>query len=207
MARRAGKRYPLIIYRHIVGRWWFAMIFLGLGMFALAYTEYIDPLAEFLPQRWQVFGAIGVLSVLVGVFLFLIRYMAYVQPHADHLKLVTPFMRVNFSYKRIRKTVTTEMRLLFNVKKLSGTLQDVFLPLSTKTALVVELTSYPIPRQVMQLFLSRFFFKDATPHIVILVEDWLRFSSELESMRTGAEPEPPKPKPKDSILSRLPHNR
>ena len=73
-----------------------------------------------------------------------------------------------------------------------------------KTALVIELTAYPMPRNVLRLFLSRFFFKDATPHLVILVEDWLKFSSELDSMRTGTDPEPARKKPKDSILSRLP---
>jgi hypothetical protein len=207
MARRAGRRYPLLVYRHIVSRWWFAMIFMGLGLFALAYSEYIHPLAEFLPQRWQAFAAIGALAVLVGVFFFMIRFMAYVQPRADHLRLVTPFMRVNISYKRIRKTVTTEMRQLFPPKSMSGWMQDIFSPLSTRTALVLELTASPIPQNVMRLFLSRFFFKDRTPHLVILVDDWLRFSAELESMRTGIEPEPAQRKPKDSILSRLPHNR
>jgi hypothetical protein len=180
---------------------------MGLGLFALAYSEYIDPLAEFLPQRWQVFAAIGALAILAGIFFFVIRFMAYVQPNVDHLKLVTPFMHMNISYRRIRKTVTTEMRQLFPPKSLSGWMQDIFSPLSTKTALVIELTGYPIPRNMLRLFLSRFFFKDATPHLVILVEDWLRFSAELDSMRTGTDPEPARRQPKDSILSRLPHNR
>lgn len=206
MARRAGKRYPLVVYRHIVSRWWFALIFMGLGLFALAYSEYITPLGQFLPD-WKVYAAIGGLAVLVGIFFFVIRFIAYVQPHTDHLKLVTPFMRVNISYKRIRKTVTTEMRQLFPPKSMSGWMQDIFSPLSSKTALVIELTAYPVPRSILRLFLSRFFFKDKTPHIVILVEDWLRFSAELDSMRTGTDPEPAQRRPKDSILSRLPNKR
>jgi hypothetical protein len=36
------------------------------------------------------------------------------------------------------------------------------------------------------------------------VEDWLKFSSEMESMRTGVEPPDEPRKPKNSILSRLP---
>ena len=203
MARRVGKRYPLLVYRHIVSRWWFAMIFMGLGLFALAYSEYTEPLGEFLPD-WQVFAAVGGLALFVGIFFFVIRFLAYVQPTGDHLRLITPFLHMNISYRRIRKTTTTEMRQLFPPKGMSGWVQDIFSPLSTKTALVIELTAYPIPRNVLRLFLSRFFFKDATPHLVILVEDWLRFSSELDSMRTGTDPEPGRKKPKDSILSRLP---
>jgi hypothetical protein len=39
---------------------------------------------------------------------------------------------------------------------------------------------------------------------VILVNDWMRFSAELESMRSGVDPEPPQKRRKNSILSRLP---
>jgi hypothetical protein len=40
---------------------------------------------------------------------------------------------------------------------------------------------------------------------VILVQDWMRFSAELESMRSGIDPNPPPQKrSKGSILSKLP---
>ena len=63
---RAGHKYPLIVYRHMLNRWWPALIAMGLGMFALAYSEYIDPMSQFLPWRWQVLSGIGVLAILVG---------------------------------------------------------------------------------------------------------------------------------------------
>jgi hypothetical protein len=56
------------------------------------------------------------------------------------------------------------------------------------------------------MFLARSFFKDKTPHFVILVKDWMKLSSELDSMKSGIDPNPPptrKPK-SNSILSRLP---
>jgi hypothetical protein len=100
----------------------------------------------------------------------------------------------------------TEMRYLFPLKSMSGWVRDIFSPLATKSALVLELTGYPVSPSIMRLFLYRFFFKDKTPHIVILVKDWMRFSSELESMRSGIDPNPPaqKKRSKDSILARLP---
>jgi len=202
---RAGHKYPLLVYRHILNRWWPAMIAIGLGMFALAYSEYIEPLGKFLPWRWQLFAAIGGLAILVGVFFWIIRFSAYVQPLPNHLKLVTPFMRINISYKRFQKTTATEMRYLFSYKGMSGWVRDIFSPLANKTALVIDLHGYPISPVLLRLFLSRFFFKDKTPHIVILVQDWMRFSSELESMRSGIDPNPPQQKrSKNSILSQLP---
>ena len=88
---------------------------------------------------------------------------------------------------------------------MSGWVRDIFSPLANKTALVIDLNGYPISPVLMRLFLSRFFFKDKTPHLVILVQDWMRFSSELESMRSGIDPNPPAQKrSKKSILSQLP---
>jgi hypothetical protein len=202
---RAGHKYPLIIYRHMVNRWWPAMIAIGLGMFALAYSEYIEPMGRFLPWRWQLFAAIGVLSILVGIFFWVIRYFAYVQPYPTYLKLVTPFIRINISYKRINKTTATEMRHLFSYKSMSGWVRDIFSPLANNTAVIIELNGYPISPVLLRLFLSRFFFKDKTPHFVILVKDWMRFSSELDSMRSGIDTNPPaQRRSRDSLLTRLP---
>ena len=201
---RAGHKYPLIVYRHMVNRWWPAMIAIGLGMFALAYSEYIQPLSQFISWRWQLFAAIGGLSILIGVFFWVIRFFAYVQPYPTYLKLVTPFIRINISYKRIKKTTSSEMRYLFSMKSMSGWIQEIFSPLANNTAVVIELTGYPISPALLRLFLSRFFFKDKTPHFVILVKDWMRFSSELESMRSGIDPNPPQKRPRDSLLTRLP---
>jgi hypothetical protein len=203
---RAGHKYPLIVYRHLVSRWWTPMIAIGLGMFALAYSEYIDPVGRLLPARWQLLTAIGGLSIFIGLFFWVIRYFAYVQPYPNYLKLVTPFLRINISYKRIKKTTSSEMRYLFSLKNMSGWVQEIFSPLANNTAVVLELTGYPVSPTLLRLFLSRFFFKDNTPHFVILVKDWMRFSAELESMRSGIDinPPPQKKRSRDSLLSRLP---
>ena len=156
---RAGHKYPLIVYRHLVNRWWPAMIAIGLGMFALAYSEYIQPISQFISWRWQLFAAIGGLSIFIGVFFWVIRYFAYVQPYPNYLKLVTPFIRINISYKRIRRTTSSEMRNLFSLKSMSGWIQEIFSPLANHTAVVIELSGYPISPVLLRLFLSRFFFQ------------------------------------------------
>jgi hypothetical protein len=189
----------------MLNRWWPAMIAIGLGMFALAYSEYIHPLGPFLPWRWQLAAAVGALAVLIGGFFWIIRYFAYVQPYPTYLKLATPFMRINISYKRIRKTTATEMRYLFPMKSMSWWVREIFSPLATKPALVLELSGYPVSPVLLHLFLYRFFFKDKAPHLVILVEDWMRFSTELDSMRSGIDLNPPTQKrQRSSILNRLP---
>lgn len=203
---RGGHKFPLVVYQHLLSRWWFPMIVIGLVMFGLAYAEYIDPIYRFIPWRWQVFAGVGVLAILVGIFFLIIRQIAYIQAFPGYVKLVTPFMRLNISYKRIHKTTVSEMQLLFPPKGMSGWMKDIFEPLASQTAIVIELKSYPVSPVLLRMFLSKFFFKDKTPHFVILVKDWMRLSSEIESFRSGDDPnqKPARKRTGDSILSKLP---
>ena len=182
------------------------MFAIGLVMFALAYGEYTHPIYRFIPWRWQLFAGIGVLAIFIGIFFLVIRQIAYIQAFPGYIKLVTPFMRLNISYKRLHKTTTTEMRQLFPPKSMSGWMRNIFAPLASQTAIILELKAYPIPPPILRMFLSRFFFKDKTPHFVILVKDWMGLSSEIDSFRTGVDPNPRSAKKRgnDSILSRLP---
>lgn len=203
---RGGHKFPLIVYQHLLNRWWTPMFAIGLVMFALAYGEYTDPIYKYIPWRWQLFAGIGVLAILIGVFFLVIKQIAFIQAFPGYLKLVTPFMRVNISYKRLHKTTTVEMRQLFPPKSMSGWIRDIFQPLANQTAIVLELKGYPISPTILRMFLSRFFFKDKTPHLVILVKDWMRLSSEIDSFRTGVNPssQPVKKRGTNSILSKLP---
>ncbi|HRQ31775.1 MAG TPA: hypothetical protein PLM89_01575 [Anaerolineales bacterium] len=209
MARRAGKKYPLLVYRLMLDRWWPPTLTIGIVMLLIAYSEYIE-LGQFLPWRWLLPAAVGILGIFVGILFFLFRYLAYAQPYPNHLKIVTPFLRLNISYKRIARTAVAEMRSLFRLKP-SGVgawldilgLNERVAPLASKTALVIELKSYPIPRRILEFFLSPYFFKDKTPHLTLLVNDWMQLSNEMESMRTGADLQPATRKPSDSILTRL----
>ena len=203
---RGGTKFPLVVYQHLLNRWWTPMIALGLGMFGIAYGQYMEPLGPFLPMTWIPLVVIGVLAIVVGIFFLIIRQIAYVQAFPGYLKFVTPFMRLNISYKRIHKTTTVEMRQLFPPKSMSGWMRDIFSPLASQTALIIELKGFPISPVILRMFLSRFFFKDKTPHFVILVRDWMKFSSELDSMKSGVDLNPPharKPQ-SNSILSKLP---
>lgn len=204
---RGGHKFPLVVYQHLLNRWWTPMFAIGLVMFALAYGEYTHPVYRLIPWRWQLLAGIGILAFLVGVFFLIIRHIAYIQPFPGYVKLVTPFLRINISYKRIHKTTTTEMRQLFPPKSMSGWIRDIFQPLASQTAVVLELKAFPISPVILRLFLSRFFFKDKTPHFVILVKDWMRFSTEMDSFKTGGGDEGlkrPRRRTHDSILSKLP---
>lgn len=203
---RSGRRYPLVLYTRMIDRWWPAVFLLGLALFWLAWmvrSYYPDPAYNW---QWLTLASVGGFVLVMALFFFLLRKAAYVQPRSDHLRLVTPFLRLNISYKRLRRSTSATMEGMFPPKSVSSWRREIIEPLAHKTAIIVELTGYPISQAVLRLFLSPFFFKDKNPHFVFLVDDWMKFSSELETMRSGTGQESPSPKRKvdKSILSRLP---
>lgn len=190
------------MYSHMLNRWWPAVFCLALALLGLAWGLRRWPYESW---RWQALVALSALVLLAALFLFVFRQRAYVQTFSDHLRLVTPFLRLNISYKRIRRTSTVAMHALFPPTSISGWRREILQPLGKRTAIVVELNGFPVSRWALDLFLSPFFFKDSTPHFVFLVHDWMRFSTELETLRSGEGQAAAQRKSTDrSILTRLP---
>lgn len=202
---KAGRRYPLLIYTRMMDRWWPAVFCIGLALIALAWPFYSDLYTRLTePWRWMTLAGLGVVVVFISLIMLALRKSAYVQPFSDHLRLVTPLLRMKISYRRIRRTTTATMYSLFPPRTLSGTKRAIIEPLANLTAVVVELNSFPMSPAALKFFLSPFFFKDKTPHLIILVQNWMGFSTELESTRVSGN-EPAQARPANySILSRLP---
>jgi hypothetical protein len=188
---RYGRRHRLILYTYVVNRWWRTT--LGIGIVMLALTAALGWLPSVLPQYsplqvadWTLWlaGSSGAFAVFLAIFLVAIRKSAYVQPWDNHLLLATPFLKMKISYRRFIQASSAEVGRLFSVDDLKGRKRDFMRPLSKRTAIVLELKGLPLPRWALKLFLSPYFFPDTTPRLALLVPDWIRFSTELESFRS-----------------------
>jgi hypothetical protein len=202
---KGGRRYPLVIYSHMIDRWRSDIFLLGLALLGLAGAIYFWGMEEW---RWMTIGGIGVFSIFVSIVLWIARKSAYIQPYPEYIRLVTPFLRLNVSYKRFRRTTSANMGALFPRNSITKAQADIMELFAGMTAIVIELTKFPIAPSTLRIFLSPLFFKDKTPHFVILVDDWMRLSTEIDSMRSGiggAESlAAQQPKRNQSILSKLP---
>lgn len=198
---KGGRRYPLVVYTHMINRWTPAVFTLGLALLGLAWLLFSRGYEQW---RWLALASVGSLNVFTSLVLWLIRKGAYVQAFPEYLRLATPFLRLNISYKRIRRAASATMSGLFPPSSVSKWQAEIIQPLAKMTAVVLELNDFPMSQASLRLFLSPLFFKDKSPHFVILVEDWMRFSSELESMRTGRTDSTPQKRRDSSILARLP---
>jgi hypothetical protein len=186
---RRGKRYQLVVYQYTLERWWFPVLLLGLVLLFMWYLLSRHPLGR--AESWRatamLWVSLGVL--LMAVLLIIMRKMAYVQPCDGYLRIVLPFLGMNISYKRFKRTFTAEMGGLFPPNKVKGWQREIIRPISSWTAIVIELTGYPFPRRFLEFFMSPLFFADKTTHLVILVRDWMSFSTEMDSLRIpGSQP-------------------
>ncbi len=203
MAKK-GKKYPLVIYTTMMNRWWPAVFTLGIAVLGFAYGLRWNGEETW---RWQLLAGAGAIVTFAGLVMLAIRKFAYIQLFPGYFRLVTPFLRLNVSYKRIRRTASTTFGSIFPPSSVSKWRGEIVAPLAKMTSIVIELTGYPMSRTVLLFFLSPFFFKDKTPHLVILVDNWMQFSSELESARTGGSAiteSQIRRKESSSILSKLP---
>lgn len=187
---RAGRRYLLVLYAHILTRWWWTLLLIGLLLLGTAGGAYFFPnwfpgLAVFpisINGLFVLAGA-GIFTLLLAFFLLTIRKFAYVQPFDSYLLLVTPFLRLKISYRRIRQASSVEVPKLFPLKRYRGRKRAILKRLMKYTAIVLELNALPLSRASLSLFLSPLFFPDKSPRIALIVPDWMKFSAELESFR------------------------
>jgi uncharacterized membrane protein YedE/YeeE len=190
----------------MMDRWWPPIFLIGLGLSALAWWFYQDVYTRLTqPWQWMTLAGLAGLNILASLLMLALRKSAYVRNFGDHFLVATPFLRLNVSYRRIRQTTTASMATLFPTGKMSSLKRETIQPLLSRTAVIVELNSLPMARPALRFFLSPFFFKDQTPHIVLLVQNWMAYSTELESMRVSGNTQVRvEQKRQASILTQLP---
>jgi len=179
---KKGIRHPLLLYRRTMDR----------------VAEYTIILALFLgvaggwpllKERW-IFGynsnflllMTALLSLAIGIFAFLTRLAAYVQATSSTLNVVTPFIRLKISYRRIQSVHPVLMQQLFPSDTLTWAQRSYLSAFNGKTALLAELHGYPISPVILHLFWSAQMFSPQATGLVLLVSDWMQLSTEFDSL-------------------------
>jgi hypothetical protein len=179
---KAGKRHPLLLYRRTMDRTLSAAVLLGvLVAVAWGWIYFGEPQRMPDATPWLIAG--GLVALVFAVFTYLARWMAYVQARPDHLRVVTPFLNLKVSYRRIRSVHPSDFQQLFPPNQTSWSQRNFLEPFFGMTAVVVELTSYPLNRGLLRLFLPRQMFSKGIPGLVFLVPDWMALSTELDSLQ------------------------
>lgn len=185
-AARAGNRHALLFYRRTMDRVWKSTLLLGIVLAASAGFALLRPtnILGLSSDIWLLVAAI--VAFALSAFAFFSRWAAYVQAQPGSLNIVTPFLRFRVSYKRMRSVRPTLTQQLFPPEKSSWSLRSYLEPFYGKTALVVELRSFPLNPALLRLFLPEAMFARTTTGLVLVVDDWMKLSTEIDSFR-GAQ--------------------
>ena len=179
-ARKSGKRHRLLIYQRVMDRLWVPTLVLGLIVIAIWWWG--GSIFPLLPEPFDtLILALGAVLVTMAFLMFVMRGMAYVQARPDHLRLVTPFIRLKISYRRVRTAHPVEFHQLFPPSKAGWADKRFLEPFYGKTVIVVELSEFPVSRSVLSLFLPRVMFSTQAKGLVLVVKDWMALSTEMES--------------------------
>lgn len=180
-SKRPGKRRRLLLYRRSMDRIGQAALLLGLILGAAWAWETFGFQPLFLPGSdfWLLLGAGACLAF--WVFAFFARLQAYVQAYPEYLKISTPFFKMKVSYRRLRSVHSAAFTDLFPPKAMSWADHTFLEPYFGKTAVVVEVSSFPYSLRLMRLFLPAQMFSPQTQALVLLVSDWMAFSTELDT--------------------------
>lgn len=129
---------------------------------------------------WLVAGFL--VAVAIGFFALSSRWMSYAQAHSEYLRIVTPFLKLKISYRRILRIHPSLIQQIFS-KDSAGWSEKRFLnPFYGKTAIVIEVRKYPLNPAVLRFFLPCFMFNPKTPGFVLVVPDWMNLSTEIDTL-------------------------
>ncbi len=173
------------MYHRSWDRLWKSTILLGVILGVVWWQAGTDQkiLLQNANNLWVLAGA--VICLLIGLFAMLARNMSYVQPHATHLRIVTPFMKLNVAYRRVRSIHPVDLIQIIPPNEQSWATQRFLAPLYRYTALAIELRGYPLSHFALRLFFPPQFFLPKATGIVLIVSEWMKLSTEIDT-RIGA---------------------
>lgn len=180
---KAGSRHTLLLYRRMMDRLWRPALILGLLLGGIWLWEWFSGAKLLQNQSTPILLAGALTSLGFAAFSYLARFMAYVQAHKNHLRIVTPFLRLNISYQRVRNIHPSDFSQLFPPAEAGWAERQFLGPFYGWTAVVVELNQYPLPKPILRIFLAPQFFSKHLTGFVFVVPDWMTLSTELDSKR------------------------
>lgn len=175
---KTGHRHPLLIYQRFIDRLFWPVLLVGVALLVLWWfgSEFLNSFV----LEILVLSA-GIIGVAMALFLMLARRVTYVQAFPDHLRIITPYLRLKISYRRIRSVHSANVQQLFPIERARGAEKSLLEPFYGKTIVVVDLAGYPMSPRVLRLFLPRQMFVPKGIGFVLITADWMSLSTEIDS--------------------------
>ncbi|MDY7080134.1 MAG: hypothetical protein SXV54_24905 [Chloroflexota bacterium] len=181
--RRNGDRFRLLIYERMWRRWAFPCILI---IPASVVLWWFAPLLSITHVLYRALAlAPAVISLIILVFTFMARRLAWVQCRANHLRIQTPFYPLVVSYGRLKEVTPQPFNQVFDPSEEKAARRSWLRPYWHKTVLVAKLSKYPVSKTWLRLWFSPYLLSPSAPGFVFLVEDWMGLSRQMDDFRTA----------------------
>jgi hypothetical protein len=185
---KRSRRHRLLLYKEAVDRMWMPIFPVGLLLSGwIFFSGKYWPNIGFIPGTPPPYDFIIYFTIVLIFALtitgWIIRGMAYVQAMKDHLRVVTPFLAVKVSYRRILRTYPSQMKQIFKPGSAKKSVRYAVEPYDGETVLVIELKGYPLSRGLLRFFLGEYMLLPEGEGLVLFVSDWMDLSTDIESLQ------------------------
>jgi hypothetical protein len=183
VASKRGDRFRLIIYERMWQRWAWPCILIVPASISL---WWFAPGISIIYAPFRALALIPALvSLVILVYAYLARRLAWVQCKPNHLHIQTPLYPLVVSYGRIKGVRPKPLAQVFSPAREKAARLRWLLPYWSKTTLVVELSKHPLSKAWLRLWFSSYFLAPDVVGFVLLVEDWMALSRQLDEFRTA----------------------
>lgn len=180
-ARKSGSRHVLLFYRRTMDRLWKTTFALGLVLAIAGGWRLVQDTSVWGINSNVWFFAGAILAFALSLFAFFARFRAYAQVYPHYLSIVTPFLHLKISFKRMRSIHPVLIQQLFPRDEASWAERNFLDPFYGKTAVVINLRGYPLNPKLLKLFLPAQMFSPRSTGLVLMTPDWMKFSTEIDS--------------------------
>lgn len=179
--KNPGRRHMMLFYDRMMDRLWRVTLPLGLLLLAWWYWGGRIFFARLEPPKDIIILTCAVALIVISFIFIFTRHAAYIQAREDHLRLVTPLINLKISYQRVLSLHPAELSQLYPPKEATWAQRSFLEPFYGKTVLALELNKLPMSRGFLRLFFVPQMFLPTTAGFILLVEDWLELSTDLDS--------------------------
>ncbi|OGO15082.1 MAG: hypothetical protein A2Z14_05385 [Chloroflexi bacterium RBG_16_48_8] len=179
--RPRPNRFRLLLYDRLMSRIRIPSLILAISNLTLWYGVKSQWLHWSSSDKASLLLSSGLLFLGFWIFSWLSSILAYVQILDNHLRLQTPFYRLNIPYKHIHNTRPVEVQKIFPPSNLSSSQRGFLRPFFGRTALAINLQELPSPHFLLRLSFHRFTFSPDALGFILIVEDWLGLSHQLST--------------------------
>jgi hypothetical protein len=175
------KKHRLLLFKEISKRLRGVLTLLLITMLAIGLYDQFNPI---LGDIWYLWWAAIAVALLLWIYYVVLLPRATIQMRPNYLRLQGPLRGLNVSYGRVHSATAGSLTQHFSWDSLSRSERNLLEPFQGRTVVFVELHSFPDAFKRRHWWFPRLLFGTSRPGLVLMVEDWMAVSRDIEAARS-----------------------